>query len=130
MRARFAVFAVLVSLAVAPESRAEETNISGWSGPTAPPLAEVEALALARSPDLAALEQRLRAAEEMVAPAGALANPMVEGMLLNMDPPNYTVGTDEDSMLGVEVRQVATFCPPSMRSLTSSPTPTNWFRSG
>lgn len=63
------------------------------------------ALALERSPSLAAQRSKLLAAREMVAPAGALPDPMVELMLADMGFPKYTVGTDEMSMIGPEVRQ-------------------------
>jgi len=71
----------------------------------APPVEELVALALDRSPSLDALEARLSAAREMVAPAGALPNPIAETMLQNIGLDDYTVGTVDMSMLTVEVRQ-------------------------
>jgi outer membrane protein, heavy metal efflux system len=71
----------------------------------APPVEELVALALDRSPSLDALEARLSAAREMVAPAGALPNPMAETMLQNIGLDDYTVGSMDMSMLTVEVRQ-------------------------
>jgi outer membrane protein TolC len=72
---------------------------------TAPPVEELVALALERSPSLEALEARLAAAREMVAPAGALPNPMAETILQNIGLDDYTVGSVDMSMLSVEVRQ-------------------------
>ncbi len=71
----------------------------------APTADELVAAALERSPSVAALRERLAAAREMIGPAGALPDPMVELMLADMGFPRYTVGTDEMSMIGPEVRQ-------------------------
>jgi outer membrane protein TolC len=71
----------------------------------APPVEELVTLALERSPSLEALEARLAAAREMVAPAGALPNPMAETILQNIGLDDYTVGSVDMSMLSVEVRQ-------------------------
>jgi outer membrane protein, heavy metal efflux system len=72
---------------------------------TAPSVDDLVAEALAKSPALAAARSRLAAAREMEAPASALADPMVEAMVQNADFPNYTIGTEDMSMAGVEVRQ-------------------------
>ena len=72
---------------------------------TAPPVDSLVAEALAKAPALAAARSRLAAAREMEAPASALADPMVEAMIQNADFPNYTIGTEDMSMAGVEVRQ-------------------------
>ena len=72
---------------------------------SAPPVEELVAAALVRSPSLATARARLAAAREMIAPAGALPNPMVEVMLTDVAFPRYTVGTEEMSMIGPEVRQ-------------------------
>ncbi|HNX50609.1 MAG TPA: TolC family protein [Thermoanaerobaculaceae bacterium] len=85
--------------------------------PTAPPVGSdpapaVEELVyrvLERSPSLDALREKLAAAREMVAPAGALPDPMVELMLQDPSFPQYTVGTMEMSMIGPEVRQALPF---------------------
>lgn len=77
----------------------------GRDGPPAPPVEELVAATLERSPSVAAARARLAAAREMIAPAGALPNPMVEIMLTDVAFPRYTVGTDEMSMIGPEVRQ-------------------------
>lgn len=61
--------------------------------------------ALARSPALAALRARAAAGNERVAPAGALPDPMVEWMLQDVAFPAVTLGEEEMSMVGVEVRQ-------------------------
>ncbi len=71
----------------------------------APPVEELVALALERSPALAARRAALAAAREMERPATALPDPMVEGMLQNADFPDYTVGEEDMSMTGAEVRQ-------------------------
>lgn len=72
---------------------------------TAPSLEALIAEALARSPSVAALEARLAAALEMIRPAGALPDPMVEGMLQDIGFPRLTIGREDMSMAGIEVRQ-------------------------
>ena len=71
----------------------------------APPAERLVAEALADNPSLAALRERLAGAREMIAPAGALADPMLEPMYTEAGFPGYTVGTDPMSMIGIEVRQ-------------------------
>lgn len=71
----------------------------------APSVDELVAEALAKAPALAAARSRLAAAREMETPASALDNPMVEAMVQDADFPNYTIGTEDMSMAGVEVRQ-------------------------
>ncbi len=71
----------------------------------APPVEELIAAALDRAPSLEALRSRLAAAREMVAPAGALPDPMIEVVLQDMSFPKYTVGSDQMSMIGPDVRQ-------------------------
>ncbi len=80
--------------AVAPPSSAQ-----------APPVEELVAEALDRDPSVASLRARLAAAREMVAPAGALPDPMVEVMLQDMSFPRWTVGSDQMSMIGPDVSQ-------------------------
>lgn len=75
----------------------------------APLLETLVATALERSPSVAAMRERLAAAREMIAPAGALPNPMLELMLQDASFPKYTVGTMEMSMIGPEVRQALPF---------------------
>jgi outer membrane protein TolC len=75
------------------------------AAPIAPPLAELVAEALAKAPALASRRAALEAARQMERPAAALPDPMVEGMLQNADFPDFTVGTMEMSMVGVEIRQ-------------------------
>jgi len=77
--------------------------------PEAPPVDVLIATALEHSPSVAALHSRLLAAHEMVAPAGALPDPMVELMLTDVGFPKYTVGSEEMSMIGPEVRQALPF---------------------
>ena len=66
---------------------------------------DLVAEALAKSPALAAARSRLTAAREMETPASALDNPMVEAMIQDADFPNYTIGSEDMSMAGFEVRQ-------------------------
>ncbi len=80
------------------------TEAEGLQEP-APTADELVAAALERSPSVAVLRERLAAAREMIGPAGALPDPMVELMLTDMGFPRYTVGTDDMSMIGPEVRQ-------------------------
>ena len=92
----------LAVLMAAPAAAQMDDNLS--QGPSA----SVDALvaeALAKSPDLAAARSRQTAAREMERPAAALADPMVGPMLQIADFPNYTIGTEDMSMAGVEVRQ-------------------------
>ena len=92
--------AILVAVPAAAQPAAPERDV-----PPAPPVEALVAEALERSPSLAAARARLAAAREMVAPAGALPDPMVELMLQDVGFPRYTVGTEEMSMVGPEVRQ-------------------------
>ena len=72
------------------------------------PSVSVDALvaeALAKSPDLAAARSRQTAAREMERPAAALADPTVEPLLQMADFPNYTIGTEDMSMAGVQISQ-------------------------
>ncbi len=71
----------------------------------APPPDELVAVALAQSPTVAAVTARLAAAAEMVEPAGALPEPMVELMLQNEGLTDWTVGDMPMSMIGPEVSQ-------------------------
>ena len=61
--------------------------------------------ALEKNPSLAALRAKLAAAREMVAPAGALPDPMVSVFLQDVEFPKITIGKAEMSMVGVEVNQ-------------------------
>jgi len=73
--------------------------------PAAPPVEELVARALERAPALAARRAAVAAARLMEIPATALPDPMVEGMLQNADFPDYTVGSEDMSMAGAELRQ-------------------------
>jgi outer membrane protein TolC len=70
-----------------------------------PAVETLVAEALAKSPALAAARSRQTAAREMEPAASALADPMVEAMIQDADFPNYTIGSEDMSMAGVEVRQ-------------------------
>lgn len=71
----------------------------------APPVEELVDKALARAPSVAALQARLAAARETVAPAGALPDPMVGVMVQDIAFPKWTVGSEAMSMIGPEVSQ-------------------------
>src|SRR5436309_10765377 len=73
--------------------------------PPAPPVADLLTEALARSPALAALRSGVEASRALERPAGALPDPMIEAMIIDAKFPQYTVGKEEMSMAGVEVRQ-------------------------
>jgi len=100
MTVRFHAAALAVTMATA------LAHVPGAMANTAAPsVEELIALALDRSPSLEAVEARLAAAREMVAPAGALPNPMAETILQNIGLDDYTVGSVDMSMLSIEVRQ-------------------------
>jgi outer membrane protein TolC len=73
--------------------------------PAAPPVEELVMAALARSPALAALRAQVAASRSRELPAAALPDPMVEAAFQDVGFPRNTVGKDENSVLGVEVRQ-------------------------
>jgi outer membrane protein TolC len=73
--------------------------------PPAPPVADLVTEALAQSPALAALRSGVEASRAMERPAAALPDLMVEAMIQDADFPRFTVGQEEMSMAGVEVRQ-------------------------
>jgi outer membrane protein TolC len=89
---------------VAVRATAQPSGPDG-SGAPAPPVEALVAEALERSPSLAAARARIAAAREMIAPVGALPNPMVELALTDVSFPHFTVGREEMSMIGPEVRQ-------------------------
>ena len=93
---------IALSVLTAAPAAAQTTDLS--TGPAA----TVDALvaeALSRSPALAAARSRLAAAREMEAPASALPDPTVEAMLQDAGFPSYTIGSEDMSMAGLEVRQ-------------------------
>jgi outer membrane protein TolC len=75
------------------------------STPPAPPPEALIRQALEASPMLKAGAESAAAASETAAGAGALPDPMVEFMLQDVGFPEYTVGEEEMSILGVEIRQ-------------------------
>jgi outer membrane protein TolC len=75
----------------------------------APPVDSLVEQALARAPSVAAMQAKLSAAREMIAPAGALPDPMLEVMLQDISFPKWTVGREEMSMIGPEIRQELPF---------------------
>ena len=74
-------------------------------GRIAPPPDELVARALQRAPSLAALAARVQEAREMVRPAGALPDPMVELMVQDIGFPRWTVGEEDMSMIGPQITQ-------------------------
>ena len=106
-RARF----ILLSLLLAPGALGAAAPppapppASTPAPPPAPPVDELVAAALTRSPALAALRARAAASRTRERPAAALPDPMVEAAFQDAAFPRYTVGKDENSMLGLEVRQ-------------------------
>ncbi len=71
----------------------------------APPVEQLVQKAVSGAPSVAALQAKLAAARELVAPAGALPDPMVELMLQDIGFPKWTVGSEDMSMIGPVVRQ-------------------------
>ncbi len=99
--ARYTSILLAAALAAAPAQADTRASVL----PAAPGVEQLVATALERSPALAALRAKVAAAREMERPAAALPDPMVEAMLQNAGVTEYTVGQEEMSMLGVEVRQ-------------------------
>jgi cobalt-zinc-cadmium efflux system outer membrane protein len=89
------LFAIPASAAVQPH----------WGPGPAPPVEELVAEALARSPALAAARSRRAGAHELERPASALPDPTIEAMVQDADFPRFTIGKEDMSMAGVEVRQ-------------------------
>lgn len=100
---RYAWFLVATALAATPAQAQTQAALPTPGG--APGVEELVTAALERSPAVAALRAKVEAAREMELPVGALPDPMVEAMLQNAGATEYTVGKEEMSMLGFEVRQ-------------------------
>lgn len=96
-------YAVLVTatLALAVPAQAQQAP----PAVSAPPVEDLVREVLENNPSVAALRERVAAAQQMVAPAGALPDPMVEVMGTEAMFPRFTLGEDPMSMLAVEVRQ-------------------------
>jgi outer membrane protein TolC len=113
MNARTALLAVLLAAAAAgPAARpgaadtvAPAVPPAPEDGRPAPPPDELVALALQRAPSLAALAARVQEARELVRPAGALPDPMVELMVQDVGFPRWTVGEEDMSMIGPQLTQ-------------------------
>ncbi len=88
-----------------PRAGAADVVLPGAAAASPPSVDALIAEALANNPTVPALEERIAAAREMVAPSAALADPMVEGMYTEAGFPGWTVGRVDMSMIGVEVRQ-------------------------
>ncbi len=94
------------ALAASPATAPPAPSASGAAQQApAPTVDELVAAALERAPTVAALRARLAVAREMVEPAGALPDPMVELMWQDVAFPKWTVVSEEMSMIGPEVRQ-------------------------
>jgi len=76
-------------------------------GSIAPPPDELVALALQRAPSLAALAARVQGARELLGPAGALPDPMVELMVQDVGFPRWTVGEEDMSMVGPQLSRAS-----------------------
>jgi outer membrane protein TolC len=100
----FCMISLLCQSARAGAPPVPSPGVSGGAVP-APPVEDLVGAALEHAPSLEALRSRLAAAREMIAPAGALPDPMVEIVLQDMSFPKWTVGSDQMSMIGPEVRQ-------------------------
>jgi outer membrane protein, heavy metal efflux system len=74
-------------------------------GGVAPPLDELVARALQRAPSLAVLAARVQETRELVRPAGALPDPMIELMVQDIGFPRWTVGDEDMSMIGPQITQ-------------------------
>lgn len=70
-----------------------------------PTLDDLVREALARSPSLAALQQKTASAREAVVAADALPGLMTEVSFTDVGFPKYTIGTEEMSMIGVGIKQ-------------------------
>jgi outer membrane protein TolC len=93
----------LAGAAAEPSSTAA-ASAADSAASTAPPVEDLVRQALDHSPAVAAARARVAARREMERPAGALPDPMVEGMLQNAGT-RWTLGDEEMSMLAAEVRQ-------------------------
>jgi outer membrane protein TolC len=100
-----AIAALAVSASAWPQTSRPQGTAAAAIAAVAPPVEELVDEALERAPSLAAARARVAAAREMIAPAGALPNPMVELALTDVAFPRFTVGSEEMSMIGPEVRQ-------------------------
>jgi outer membrane protein, heavy metal efflux system len=118
LTALIAVLLVVVGVGSAPAFGVESASravavgpapVAHEGGPVAPPPDELVALAIQRAPSLAALAARVQAARELVRPAGALPNPMVELMVQDIGFPRWTVGEEDMSMVGPQLSQAIPF---------------------
>ncbi|MEW6238000.1 MAG: TolC family protein [Candidatus Omnitrophota bacterium] len=90
---------------IAPTSESPSSAHHPTIADPTPPLEDFIREALANNPDLAALQQRILAARERISPEGALPDPMVEFMVQDIGFPDYTIGDEEMSMAGVQIKQ-------------------------
>lgn len=90
-------------------SAQSDSPVSSDSTRVAPPIEELVALALRRAPAIAAMEERVVAAGELVPAAGALPDPILELMVQNEGFPEWTVGEMQMSMIGPQVSQTIPF---------------------
>jgi len=78
-------------------------------GPEAPSVDTLVAIALVRAPEIAAQRERTAAARARAGAAAALEDPMLELSLQDADFPDWTVGDQDMSMLGIDVQQALPF---------------------
>lgn len=98
-----------IAFAVAPSLRAAEAAAGGTPPAAAPAADSIVAWALARSPEIAAARAGARAAALRAPAARGLEDPMLEVFYQNVGFPASTLGEEEMSMLGVEIRQALPF---------------------
>jgi outer membrane protein, heavy metal efflux system len=91
--------------ATLPSPGAEPAVTGALDSTPAPAVEDLVARALAHAPALAAESERQAAATARVAVAGSLPDLTLEAVLQDVGFPDYTVGTEEMSLLGVEARQ-------------------------
>ena len=94
-------FVAWLALAALPAASAVPVD----TGAEAPPVDSRVARALASAPSVGARRARAAALHMRAGAAGALADPTIEFGFEDVSFPRWTVGTDEMSTLGVELRQ-------------------------
>lgn len=96
---------VFLALLVVVLGRQSSFSSADEPTPAAPSLEELEAVLIERSPSMGSLKARVHAFEASVDPSGALPDPMVDFYFQDVGFPDLTVGSEEMSMAGLEVRQ-------------------------
>ena len=109
VRRRRAAGALAAAACVAASSMSVAAAPSPLDGPEAPPVDTLVAIALVRAPEIAAQRERAAAARARAGGAAAFADPMLELSLQDADFPDWTVGDQDMSMLGIDVQQTLPF---------------------